>query len=43
MHGEYLLGLSREVREGAGVGVGDTVEVEIALDSAPREVQRPRR
>ncbi len=41
MRGEFLLGLSREVREGAGVQAGDTVEVEIALDSAPREVQVP--
>jgi len=41
MRGEFLLGLSREVREGAGVEAGDTVEAEISLDTAPREVQVP--
>ncbi len=41
MRGEFLLGLSREVREGAGVEAGDTVDVEIFLDPAPREVQVP--
>jgi hypothetical protein len=41
MRGEYLLGMSREMREGAGVQAGDTVEVEIALDLAPREVDVP--
>jgi hypothetical protein len=41
MRGEFLLGLSREVREAAGVAAGDTVEVAIALDSEPREVDLP--
>jgi hypothetical protein len=41
MRGEFLLGLNREVREGAGVSVGDSVEIEIALDGAPREVDVP--
>jgi Bacteriocin-protection, YdeI or OmpD-Associated/Domain of unknown function (DUF1905) len=41
MRGEFLLGLSREVREGAGVEAGDTVEVELALDEEPREVDVP--
>ena len=41
MRGEFLLGFNREVREGAGVDSGDTVEVELELDSAPREVEVP--
>jgi hypothetical protein len=41
MRGEFLLGLNREVREGAGVDAGDSVEVELALDAAPREVDVP--
>lgn len=38
---EFLLGLSRAVREGAGVEAGDTVAVTIALDTAEREVEVP--
>src|SRR4051812_12053077 len=41
MRGEFLLGLNRAVREEAGVEAGDTVEVELALDTAPREVELP--
>jgi hypothetical protein len=41
MRGEFLLGLNREVREGAGVEAGDCVEVEIGRDTAPREVHVP--
>jgi Bacteriocin-protection, YdeI or OmpD-Associated/Domain of unknown function (DUF1905) len=41
MGGEYLLGLNREVREGAGVQAGDEVEVTVELDMAPREVEVP--
>ncbi len=41
MRGEFLLGLSREVRGSAGVQSGDTVEVELELDSAPRAVEVP--
>lgn len=41
MRGEALLGLNREVRESAGVQAGDTVDVAIALDTAPREVDVP--
>ena len=41
MRGEFLLGLNREVREGAGVEAGDEVAVEIELDTAPREVEVP--
>jgi hypothetical protein len=41
MGGEFLLGLSRAVREAAGVEAGDTVDVRLELDSAPREVDVP--
>lgn len=41
MGGEFLLGLNREVREGAGVQAGDEVEAVIELDVAPREVDLP--
>jgi Bacteriocin-protection, YdeI or OmpD-Associated/Domain of unknown function (DUF1905) len=41
MGGEFLLGLSREARDGAGVQAGDEAEVTIELDQAPREVGVP--
>jgi len=41
MRGEFLLGLSRAVREQVGAQAGDTVEVELELDSAEREVEVP--
>ena len=41
MGGESLLGLNRAVREAAGVEAGDTVEVALELDTAPREVEVP--
>jgi hypothetical protein len=41
MGGEFLLGLNKEVRAGAGVQAGETVEVLIELDTAPREIEVP--
>ncbi len=41
MGGEFLVGLNREVREGAGVAAGDQVDVILELDAAPREVEVP--
>ena len=41
MGGEYLLGLNREVRQAAGAEAGDTVDVVLELDTAPREVDVP--
>jgi Bacteriocin-protection, YdeI or OmpD-Associated/Domain of unknown function (DUF1905) len=41
MGGEFLLGLSKEVRQGAGAQAGDEVDVTIELDAAPREVEVP--
>jgi hypothetical protein len=41
MGGEFLLGLNKEVRQGAGVAAGDEVDVTVELDTAPREVEVP--
>jgi uncharacterized protein YdeI (YjbR/CyaY-like superfamily) len=41
MGGEFLVGLSKEVRQGARVEAGDDVEVRLELDAAPREVEVP--
>ncbi len=41
MRGEFLVGLNREVREGAGVHAGDRVTLTLRLDSEPREVEVP--
>lgn len=41
MGGRYLLPLSAENRTAAGVAAGDEVDVEVELDSAPREVTVP--
>jgi hypothetical protein len=41
MGGVFMVGVSAENREAAGVAGGDTVQVEIELDSAPREVTVP--
>ncbi len=41
MSGKYMIPLSSEHRQGAGVAAGDEVEVEIELDTAPREVTVP--
>jgi hypothetical protein len=41
MGGEFLLGMSKAVRQGAGAEAGDTVEVLVELDTAPREVEVP--
>jgi hypothetical protein len=42
MGGKFMLGVSAKVREGAGVAGGDTVDVDIELDTEPREVTVPR-
>jgi hypothetical protein len=39
--GVYLLGVSAENRALAGVSAGEEVDVEVALDAAPREVGVP--
>lgn len=39
--GVTVLGLRREIRDAAGIDVGDAVEVALELDDAPRDVQLP--
>lgn len=41
MAGRYLIPLSAENREAAGVAAGETVQVTIVVDDAPREVVLP--
>jgi bacteriocin resistance YdeI/OmpD-like protein/uncharacterized protein DUF1905 len=41
MGGEFMLGISSDVRERAGVAAGDEVDVDIELDTEPREVSVP--
>jgi Bacteriocin-protection, YdeI or OmpD-Associated/Domain of unknown function (DUF1905) len=41
MGGRSLLGLNRQVREGAGVAIGETVSVELERDDEPRVVEEP--
>jgi len=39
--GVYMVGISAEHRKGAGVEGGDEIEVNIELDTKPREVEVP--
>jgi Bacteriocin-protection, YdeI or OmpD-Associated/Domain of unknown function (DUF1905) len=39
--GKSYLGLNREVRDAAGIELGDAVEVVLERDDAPREVELP--
>lgn len=39
--GRYMVGVSADHRAGAGVAGGDVVDVDIELDTAPREVTVP--
>ena len=39
--GRFMLGVSNEVRANAGVAAGDKVDIEMELDTAPREVAVP--
>ncbi len=41
MGGEYLVGVSAEHRAAAGVTAGEQHDVDIELDTAPREVEVP--
>ena len=41
MGGRHMLSVSADVREKAGVAAGDTVEVTLELDTAPRELEVP--
>jgi hypothetical protein len=39
--GVHILGVGKDILEGAGVAPGDTVQVEVAFDDAPRTVAIP--
>jgi hypothetical protein len=41
MGGEFLLPVSAEVRAGAGIAADDEIEVELELDTQPREIVVP--
>jgi Bacteriocin-protection, YdeI or OmpD-Associated/Domain of unknown function (DUF1905) len=38
---EYLIGVAGEHREAAGIKAGDTIDVDLELDTVPREVDVP--
>jgi hypothetical protein len=39
--GTYCLGVLKSIQEAAGLGFGDTITVELELDTAPRTVEVP--
>jgi len=39
--GTWCLGVLKSIQEAAGVGYGDTVKVELTLDTAPRTIEPP--
>src|ERR1700680_576157 len=39
--GTWCLGVLKSIQEAAGVGFGDTITVELGLDTAPRPVEEP--
>jgi hypothetical protein len=41
MRGKKLIGISAANRDAAGIGQGDTVQIDLVLDTAPREVDEP--
>jgi L-fucose isomerase-like protein len=41
MGGRFMLGISADVRERAGVAAGDQVDISLELDTDPREVTVP--
>jgi hypothetical protein len=41
MGGVYMLGISDEVRKGAGVAGGDVIDIDLKLDDKPRDVELP--
>ena len=41
MDGRYMLPVSAEHREAAGIKAGDEIDVEVELNTAPREVNLP--
>ena len=41
MGGKFMVGVSAEHREAAGVKAGDTLDITLQLDTAPRNVELP--
>ena len=41
MGGKFMIGVSNENRKNAGVAAGDTVDVDLELDTQPRELALP--
>ncbi|NUR97881.1 MAG: DUF1905 domain-containing protein [Kribbellaceae bacterium] len=41
MGGRYMLGVSQERRTEAGIAPGDVLELDVVLDTAPRELEVP--
>jgi hypothetical protein len=41
MGGTYMLGVSNEVRQNTGVAAGDTIDVDVVLDTEKRDVEVP--
>lgn len=41
MGGRFMLGISADVRAGSGVQAGDEVDIDLELDTEPREVSVP--
>ena len=39
--GTYCLGVLKSIQEAAGVGQGDTISIELELDTSPRTVELP--
>ncbi len=39
--GTYMLGVSNEVRQNTGVAAGDTIDVDVVLDTEKRDVEVP--
>ena len=41
MSGVHMLSISSEIRQATGIKAGDTIELELRLDTAPREIEVP--
>jgi hypothetical protein len=41
MRGQKLIGISAAHRDAAGIAEGDEIELDVTLDTAPREVEEP--
>jgi hypothetical protein len=41
MGGTYMLGVSNEVRQNTGVAAGDTIDIDVVLDTDKRDVEVP--